>query len=330
MRRPEYRHTIWNLEPVPLKPESCHRGPAFRYTFTTTAPSANSASSLRALCVPAFRHGTRLTRTMEPQMKLARAILLFALTCAPLHAETPQTALAAALHGTDGSGLVLDWRTGAVLARIGEDTRATPGSAVKPLLLEWALQHNVIRAETTVYCRRNLHIGTRELRCSHPADEPMIDAERALAESCNTWFAELGKRFTPAQLNEALEAAHLRHGNITTLDQRELATLGLENITATPSELANAYRAMLLPLKPGDTVVSGMRDSVRFGMAHGADVHGITLLGKTGTAGEPGQRSTHGWFAGAVPGRYVLVLFVPHGDGGIASGLARKFIEATR
>lgn len=259
------------------------------------------------------------------------AALLMGVTVAASAGDVrTQTKLAQALHGTGASGLVLDWQTGTVVAQVGDNPRAVPGSVIKPLLLEWALQHGVVRPETTVYCRRTLRIGTRELRCTHPADQPLIDAEMALAESCNTWFAEMGKRYAGAALDDAMAGLHHAEFRSATVEQRELAALGLQGVTVTPSELAKAYRELLLPMKPGDTVAAGLRDSVSFGMARGAKVPGMEVMGKTGTASEPGQPATHGWFAGAVPGRWIVVIFVPRGDGGVASGLAQTFLESAR
>lgn len=37
--------------------------------------------------------------------------------------------------------------------------RATPGSTLKPLLLEYALEHGIVHPQTEVYCRRNFHVG---------------------------------------------------------------------------------------------------------------------------------------------------------------------------
>ena len=65
-------------------------------------------------------------------------------------------------------------------------------------------------------------------------------------------------------------------------------------------------------------------------MATPARIPGVPLLGKTGTAGNPGRPSTHGWFAGAIPGRFVLVVYLPHGDGGLAAKLAGNYIQATQ
>lgn len=144
--------------------------------------------------------------------------------------RTAKAALVDALHGTQASAIVLDWKTGSVVASFESERRARPGSAVKPLLLEYALEHGVVRPETTVYCRRSLHVAGRKLICTHPATQPVMNAEGALAESCNTWFAEMARHMTPAQLEDALRAAHLQHEPMMTAyaDARVLAVLGLQ------------------------------------------------------------------------------------------------------
>lgn len=248
----------------------------------------------------------------------------------PVRAETVAArALDEALQGTQAAGLVLDARTGALLAERGTMRHAAPGSAGKPLLLEYALEHGIVQAGTEVYCRRSLHIAGRALECTHPADNPVFTAERALAESCNTWFAELGRRFTGPQLEDVLREAGWDHQPMTHagVDQRQLAVLGLSGVQVTPLELAKAYVALLGRAPEDGPVMLGLRDSVRFGMANGAAVPGMSVLGKTGTASDAGEAWTHGWFAGALPGRCVLVIFVPHGDGGTAAVLARRFFQ---
>ena len=197
-----------------------------------------------------------------------------------------------------------------------------------PLLLEYALEHGVVRADTEVYCRRKLNIAGRALPCAHPADQPVFTAERALAESCNTWFAEMGRRFSGEELDAALRQLDLPHQQIISgsLEQRQLAVLGLRGVTASPLQLAHAYRE-LLKRAPADGVVQrGLRGSVSYGMARPAAVSGIVILGKTGTASDPGEAWTHGWFAGVIPNRLVIVVYVPHGDGGSAAGLAQRFL----
>jgi penicillin-binding protein 2 len=239
-------------------------------------------------------------------------------------------ALAQALRGTQASAVVLDWQTGVVLASAGKPRRGAPGSAIKPLLLAYALEHGIVRPDMEVYCRRNLHVGGRALPCTHPADQPVFTAQRALAESCNTWFATMARRFSGSQLEAALEETHLPHTSMNTadVDQRQLAVLGLSGVTASPLELARAYRAMLRRAPSDDLIMRGLADSVTFGMANPAAVSGVNILGKTGTANDPGQAWTNGWFAGAIPGRVLIVVYVPHGDGGTAAALARRFFLA--
>lgn len=248
----------------------------------------------------------------------------------PARAMPIPDALGQALHGTQASAVVLDFETGTVLAVVGAPRHGAPGSTLKPLLLNYALAQGIVRPETQVYCRRNLHIGSRALPCTHPLNQPVFTAESALAQSCNTWFAEMARRFTGTQLEAALRSTHLSHTSMeaASLEQRQLAVLGLAGVIASPMDLARGYRDLLQHVAPDSLVVRGLRESVDYGMANPAAVAGVTILGKTGTASDPGQAWTHGWFAGAVPGRFVVVIYVPHGDGGTAARLAQRFIAA--
>lgn len=259
-------------------------------------------------------------------MKIGCMIVLLCL-CITLHAETPANALRKAMEGTQGSAVVLDMANGHVLAQEGLPRRATPGSAVKPFVMEYALEHGYARPETQVYCRRDLKINGRSLACTHPAGMPVMDAESALAESCNTWFAALARRMPGDAVENVFAGSGLPHQEMrsTDADQRALAVLGLWGSTASPIELAKAYRGLALRLHEGDVVWRGMRGSVEHGMANPATTKGLLVLGKTGTATNPGESWTHGWFAGVLPGRLVLVVYVPKGDGGTAARLAHAF-----
>ncbi len=245
-------------------------------------------------------------------------------------AALTQAALALTLQGTHASGAVLRWSDGALLASVGPEQAATPGSTIKPLLLSWALQHGVVKASNTAYCRRSLRVGGQLLACTHPPDQTVFTAQTALAESCNTYFAELGLRLRGDQIEAALRASHLPHGDATndTPEQRELTALGLRGVTATPVQMARAYRDLLRTEDARGAVVRGLADAVQFGMADPARVPGLDLLGKTGTASNDNERWTHGWFAGALPGRLVVVIYLPRGSGGAAAGLAAAFFRA--
>jgi membrane peptidoglycan carboxypeptidase len=257
-------------------------------------------------------------------------LVLLAMSCFRANASTIGSALLQTMEGTQATAVVLDLHTGAVLASAGQPRRGAPGSAIKPLLLEYALEHGIVRAETEVYCRRNLHVGSRALPCTHPANQPVFTAESALAESCNTWFAQMGRRFSGLQLEAALLSTHLPHSSASAdaVEQRQLAVLGLAGVSASPLELARAYRDLLEHMPADGPVARGLKESVDYGMANSAAIPGVTILGKTGTASDRGEASTHGWFAGAIPGRFVVVVFVPQGDGGTAALLARKFMAA--
>lgn len=250
--------------------------------------------------------------------------------CVPACALPVKDALEQALRATQASAVVLDARTGAVLASAGKPRRATPGSAVKPLLLEYALEHSIVNPEMEVYCRRNLHVGGRALPCSHPADHPVFTAESALAESCNTWFAEMARRYSGLQLEAALNDASLPHSPMgaANVEQRQLAVLGLVGVTTSPLELALAYRDLFERMPASGPVARGLQDSVGYGMANPAAVQGLRILGKTGTASDIRETWSHGWFAGGIPGRLVIVIYVPHGDGGTAASLAQKFFQS--
>jgi cell division protein FtsI/penicillin-binding protein 2 len=238
-------------------------------------------------------------------------------------------ALSREMRGTQASAVVLDLKSGAVLARVGQDRRGTPGSAIKPLLLAYALQHSIVREDTQVYCRRNLHVGNRALPCTHPMDNPVFTAQSALAESCNTWFAEMARRYTGPALEAALRGYQVPHDDMSQADvqQRQLAVLGLQGVTVSLTELGQAYLRMLRQVPADGAVARGLQDSVSFGMANPAAVKGLAVLGKTGTASDPGDAWTHAWFVGAIPGRFLIVVHVPHGDGGTAAHLAQRFFR---
>ncbi len=271
--------------------------------------------------------------------------------CAVLTSEEPrssavQRSLQQALSGTNAVAMVLDGVDGRVVAAVREaeagSKASAPGSALKPLFLAAALQQKRVRAETTVVCHGNLRIAGRDLACTHPREENVLDAQQGLAYSCNTWFASLAKRFSPAEATEVLQAAGL--GSRTGLVQGEsagmlrepaneaevqLLVLGLEDVAVTPAQLAGAYFRLARTLDATPVVRRGLEGSVAYGMAHNAATAGMTIAGKTGTASDAGEAWTHGWFAGIVSRggvSMVVAIYVPRGNGADAAGLAHRFL----
>jgi stage II sporulation protein D len=254
---------------------------------------------------------------------------------------TAQAALTSALQGTPAVGLVVDVKTGRQVAAVrATDQRHAPGSILKPLFLAAALEQREVQPETTVFCRRNLHIsdGTREwnLACTHPQSDVAFTAKEALAYSCNRYFAELADRIPPAQASAILEHYGLAPTSIPqSREQKDLLVLGVAGIAVSPAQTAVAYRRLALELgqAKAPAVREGLRDSVTYGMAHNADVPGMEIAGKTGTASDGAQGRSHGWFAGTGHlghDEIVVVIYLPLGNGADAARLAHDFFLAAR
>jgi cell division protein FtsI/penicillin-binding protein 2 len=218
-----------------------------------------------------------------------------------------------------------------------------PGSTLKPLFLMAALREGRVRPETTVVCHGDLRIAGRDVACTHPREQNVFDAERALAYSCNTWFASLARRFSPEEAAEVLRSygfgsrTRLASGDAAgdvqvprNNAEVQLLVLGLGDIRVTPLQLVRAYFRLaqenMMPV-----VWRGLEGSVAYGMAHNAATPGITIVGKTGTARDQGESWTHGWFAGIASRgaeRVVVVVYVPRGNGADAAALAHRFFVA--
>ena len=221
-----------------------------------------------------------------------------------------------------------------------ESLPSTPGSILKPLFLAGALRRQQVQPQSTVFCRRDLRInaGKREwnLACTHPQTNVAFAAQDALAYSCNRYFANLADRIPPEQAVATLEQYGLgRAKTPQTREEKELLVLGVAGITVSPMQVATAYRKLALELDDNrvHAVREGLYNSVRYGMAHNAFVPGMEIAGKTGTATDTMQGSSHGWFAGtgAVgPKQLVIVIYLPSGNGADAARLAQRFFLATR
>jgi hypothetical protein len=273
-------------------------------------------------------------------------LLLFA-PFAPLNSATEtsvQAALSSALRATPAVGVVIDVGSGRLLAvRAADAARklSAPGSILKPLFLAAALEQREVLPQTTVFCRRSLHItdGTREwnLACTHPQSNVAFAATEALAYSCNRYFAELADRIPPAQAVAILENYGLAPlYPPQSREQKELLVLGVAGITVSTAQMASAYRKLTLQLNHApaalETVRQGLKDSVSYGMAHNAAVPGVEIAGKTGTANDAGESWSHGWFAGTGYVRHqevVIVIYLPRGNGADAARLAQRFFLAS-
>ncbi len=220
-------------------------------------------------------------------------------------------ACAVVLRASDGSVVRFENETAA------RWRLAAPGSTVKPVVLE------AFRNRGIVACKRPLVIGGRRLDCTHVEVPFPVDAETALAASCNSWFAEMAKIASAELVYETLRRAGAEAAPARDVDRLQLQALGLEGVRFTPLALAGAYRRIAVSGEP--VVKRGLERAVREGTAQLASVEGLEIAGKTGTTKEGA------WFAGYAPAREARIVVVTHQPGGTggtdAAPLAREIFE---
>ncbi|MGH9941526.1 MAG: SpoIID/LytB domain-containing protein, partial [Pyrinomonadaceae bacterium] len=121
-----------------------------------------------------------------------------------------QRATEASLAGREGTIIALDPETGRVRAvanrEIAFGRAYPPGSTVKPFTLLAALRSGVVKPASRLSCRQPYERGDFSIRCSHPPDQPPLDAAGALAHSCNYYFAKLGERAPSDEFDHTLAA----------------------------------------------------------------------------------------------------------------------------
>jgi cell division protein FtsI/penicillin-binding protein 2 len=171
------------------------------------------------------------------------------------------------------------------------------------------------------------------LDCSHPRGLGPVDAQTALAHSCNHFFVTLSEHlpmdsllyaFSRAGFNSPTGKWRTEVSGAVQLPQStsslQLMSIGEANIVTTPLALAEAYRKLALRLKaarggmPELAIVSrGLEAAVREGTGRLAAVPEMRVAGKTGTS------AGHAWFAGFAPAEnpeIVAVVFLEQGTGG--------------
>ncbi len=68
-----------------------------------------------------------------------------------------------------------------------------PGSTYKPVVAAAALEEGLITPETTFYCNGTFELGNRIYRCWNAKGHGHINLHRAIVESCDVYFYNLGK-----------------------------------------------------------------------------------------------------------------------------------------
>ncbi len=252
-----------------------------------------------------------------------------------------QQAAIEALAGREGTLIVMDPQNGRLRAvvnpRLAFEQAFPPGSAIKPFIALSALRGGVLDAETRSLCRGRYARDGFEIVCSHPRDPSPFTAPKALAYSCNHYFATLAERLSPSRFDATL--ASFRFGLQTGVNQgRESCgrlpqgdwgphiALGEDSqFRVTPIQLLLAYSALVNGgylhhpqpvMGPGvevgrvtslyiasehrKLIIEGMRGAVRYGTAAGAKLGSMPryVFGKTGTSTASNGFRTQGWFVG--------------------------------
>lgn len=254
-----------------------------------------------------------------------------------LNGANLQQAMDRAMGNRAGAAVALDVDSGRILAhyrlKVAAQRLASPGSVIKPFTLP-ALPPGAL------VCRRKVRIAGRELDCTHPPLADPLDATRALAYSCNYYFASLARGLRNADLVGTFTRAGLTSrtglyseeavGEVVppvNVEARQLLALGEANILVTPLEIVFAYRKLALQRR----LLAELTAATEYGTARLARPPGMAVAGKTGTSLDLASGQAHAWFAGYAPAdspRIVVVIFLEQGTGGRdAAPVARELFQ---
>lgn len=299
--------------------------------------------AIRALCCAAILASISLVLSGAQPQKTSHTLR-----------ERLQDAAAKSLAGQPGTAVVLDVKTGEVLALVRPEVAARrlarPGSALKPFTLLALLESGKLAPDERIRCLQRVRLAGRILDCSHPRITEAMDARTALAYSCNYYFTRVAARFGQGELSEALaragltsptgRATHEAAGRALAVgaETQQVQAVGEAAVEVTPLELVAAYRKLALRHREAvssaalATVFAGLEDSASYGMGRLAASAGISVAGKTGTAAADEGSWTHAWFAGYAPAddpAIVIVVFLERGRGGTgAASVAREIFAA--
>jgi cell division protein FtsI/penicillin-binding protein 2 len=195
-----------------------------------------------------------------------------------LYAQSAEALLARHFRDVNINYLVLDPRSGAVLASRWPqiDRPIAIGSLLKPFT---AIAYAQTHARFPEYTCR----GAADL-CWRPRGHGRLDLPHAIAQSCNGYFRALAAQVQPQEEARALQSYGLPSPDLA---PSAMAGLG-DSFRATPLALARAY-ASLTSRRENEAVaqlVRGMQMAAQSGTARpiGSAVKQAPALAKTGTA----------------------------------------------
>jgi cell division protein FtsI/penicillin-binding protein 2 len=281
-----------------------------------------------------------------------------------------QTAAVNALGSQDGGVAVLDPRNGQVLglAGIAFSALQPPGSTMKVITTTAALEAGDVRLRSRFPVQTSSVVGGQTI-ANAGGEACGGDFKTAFAESCNSVFAPLGVKVGGQRLVATAERfgfnkpTGIPGAAVNTIppaakmvgdNEVGSSAIGQGLVQATPlgmaamaAAIANAGvyvrptlvkgartpRVRAAPRRVAAQVRRLMLGVVAFGTGKAAQIPGVKVAGKTGTAELGGGLQDDGWFVAFAPARRptvaVGVLVVQAGFGGdVAAPIAKQVLEA--
>lgn len=205
------------------------------------------------------------------------------------------------------------------------DEKFRPGSLMKLLTAQAAYD----QADKFRY-RCGGHEGKKPKRrfCWKSNGHGSMDLPKALAHSCNLFFAQLGKSLSRAQLlttlslfNFSFQGQLEKQKALDAHDWGDVVIGDSPHFLVSPQEMGHYWNQFIQSLSAGKypAIAQVLLLAAREGTASGATDLPANLWAKTGTADSEGAAfKTHGWFLGAYPAgqaRYTLVIFLKNAHG---------------
>ncbi len=105
----------------------------------------------------------------------------------------------------NGGISAIDWESLATDRRHPMENRAIsgqypPGSTYKPVVAVAALEEGLITPDTTFHCNGSFDMGNRTFRCWNPKGHGQVNLHRAIVESCDVYFYNLGRLLGPDKI----------------------------------------------------------------------------------------------------------------------------------